>query len=420
VESLYLSSPSVATAIGYALHGSLGRDLARIGQGVDDIPLNALESWVLMVLRYGHLIASKLSGGLQDRFREALRQVQAETVSQVRDRSREEGQPLPAAIASLMVDLSDPTSDAPEPRRPDSISREDAVVVLVSLATTNTIRPFEISVSPGILREAVEDLGIELGLSRRFGQDVVAAVDEARKELLDNGAAWVKWAALGVGAAAIVAATGGLALAAAPGVAGAAVLTSALATFGPGGMVGGLLTAGALVSAGGGGIAIGLTSPSTAAETVEAVVSSQLAAALLRDRQGLDQDPSTWMSLTGTRIELQREHTRLAACSDPSAPGLRELKRKLEAVDRALDCLVKKGLTPIGSPVPAAPEKPGGGFFDAFRAVDIDGDGIPDKPRARAKAEEAGSALKAAFGSFARRDKNKDATEGDEPDIEDE
>ena len=31
---------------------------------------------------------------------------------------------------------------------------------------------------------------------------------------------------------------------------------------------------------------------------------------------------------------------------------------------------------------------------DAFREVDIDGDGIPDKPRAAAAAEEAGVALK--------------------------
>ena len=80
---------------------------------------------------------------------------------------------------------------------------------------------------------------------------------------------------------------------AAPGVAGAAAITSALAAFGPGGMIGGLLTAGTLVTAGGGGIAFGLASPGTTAETVEAVVGAQLAAALLRQRQGLEQDPTT-------------------------------------------------------------------------------------------------------------------------------
>ncbi|AXE37764.1 hypothetical protein [Acidipropionibacterium virtanenii] len=406
----YLSSEAVARAIGYGLHGSLGRDLARIDKGVD-IPLNSLENWVLMALRYGHLIAAKLEGDMQDRFSGALRHVQAETFSRVSERSHQEGRPLPAAIADLAVDLSDPDSVAAEPERLATISHEDAVVVLVSLATTNTIRPFEISVSPDTLQEALEDLSIELGLGRQFGRDVIAAVDSARKELLGSRANWIKWAALGVGAAALVAATGGLALAAAPGVAGAAVLTSALATFGPGGMVGGLLTAGALVSAGGGGVAIGLTSPATAAETVEAVVSSQLAAALLRRLQGLEQDPSTWSSFTETRIELQREHTRLSVFSDDSAPGLKELERKLDTVDRALTHLEKEGLAP--APLPESGKKPATPLFDAFRSVDIDGDGIPDRPRARVRAEEAGSAIKGAFGSLVRREQEVTPEDGD-------
>lgn len=406
----YLSREPVARAIGYALHGSLDRRLARVEEGVD-IPADPLENWVIMALRYGHLIASELEGDTRARFYDALRQVQAETIDRIRKRSEQEGRPLPAAIADLAVDLTDPDSEAPEPARPASISRQDAVIVLVSLATTNTIRPFEISVSREICKEALEDLSIELGLGRQFGRDVIAAVDSARKELAGSGTNWMKWAALGVGAAAIVAATGGLALAAAPGVAGAAVLTSALATFGPGGMVGGLLTAGALVSAGGGGIAIGLTSPSTASETVEAVVSSQLAAALLRKLQGLDQDPSTWTSLTETRIELQRERTRLGACSDASAPGLKDLDRKLGAVDRAITRLEKEGLGPDATPLQVAARNPGATFFDAFRSVDIDGDGVPDKPRARTKAEEAGTAIREALGSLGRR--GHDATPGD-------
>ena len=47
-------------------------------------------------------------------------------------------------------------------------------------------------------------------------------------------------------------------------------------------LIGGLLTGAALVSVGTGGIAVGLASPTTSAETVEAVVSTQLAAAILR------------------------------------------------------------------------------------------------------------------------------------------
>ena len=38
---------------------------------------------------------------------------------------------------------------------------------------------------------------------------------------------------------------------------------------------------------------------------------------------------------------------------------------------------------------------------EPFRAVDVDGDGIPDKPRAAAAAEEAGAALKGAAAGVA-------------------
>lgn len=53
---------------------------------------------------------------------------------------------------------------------------------------------------------------------------------------------------------------------------------------------------------------------------------------------------------------------------------------------------------------------------EPFREVDIDGDGVPDKPRAAAAAEEAGSALKGAaagvagaFGTFFRHEKTEEA-----------
>ncbi len=62
---------------------------------------------------------------------------------------------------------------------------------------------------------------------------------------------------------------------------------------------------------------------------------------------------------------------------------------------------------------------------EAFRAVDIDGEGVPDKPRAAAAAEQAGAAIKGAatgvadaFGTLFRR-KNADGTsrEGSESDT---
>lgn len=394
----YLTNEAVAATVGYALHGSQSTELVAVDKGVD-IPLDSAETMALMALRYSYVTKTKLSGDQQERYANALRQVQAHTYQRVKERNAREGRPLPAAIAGLAVDLTDPQSTAPEPDRFYHLAKEEAVVYLTALLATNVLRPFEIDVPKETQREALEDLTVEMGLGRQFGIDAFVAAEEARKALAGHDSSWLRWVAIGVGAAAMVAATGGLALAAAPGVAGAAAITSALATFGPGGMIGGLLTAGTLVSAGGGGIAVGLASPTTTAEAVEAIISTQLAAAILRKSQGLDQDPTTWHNLIETGIELRRDQTRLAPFSDESAPTLKELRQKLETIDRALAYLNEEGLRPSDAEgVPAAQRLSSPEFLgraaDAFRAVDIDGDGIPDKPRARVVVEDAGSAIK--------------------------
>ena len=111
-------------------------------------------------------------------------------------------------------------------------------------------------------------------------------------------------------------------------------------------MIGGLLTAGTLVSAGGGSIAIGLASPTTSAATVEAVVESQLAAAVLRRLQGLEQQRETWIGLEEMRSEFRRQYERLDEISDESAPTLKDLRSKIRAVDRAVAYLEREGLDP--------------------------------------------------------------------------
>ena len=340
---VYLADRAVAAAVGLALFGSLSKELVVVEAGMD-LRLDYAETVALMALRYGYLTKARLEGDQHDRYADALRQVQASTVELVRQRNEREGRPMPTEIARLFFDLSDPESLAPEPRPISHLSKDDAVVPLLSIAAANVIRPFEISVHMDTRRKAMEDLTAEMWLGGQIGADVFAAADEARKALGSGGTNWFKWVALGVGVAALVAATGGLALVAAPGVAGAAAITSALAAFGPGGMIGGLLTAGTLVTAGGGGIAFGLASPGTTAETVEAVVGAQLAAAILRKRQGLEQDPNIWSSLIETEIAVRREHARLVAISDESAPSLKELQRKLVVIDRALTYLNKHGL----------------------------------------------------------------------------
>ena len=392
----YLSDLLVARAIGYALHGSQSKDLVIASRGVD-IPVDTPETLMLLALRYAFLTKSKLGGVQQERYASALRQVQSETIDALAERRKLEHRPLPASIGTLAIDLTDPKSVAPEPGRISHVSKDESVLPLISLMTANVIRPYEISVSSDTRAEALEDLSIEMGLGRQYARDLIAAGDAARKALSGDGSNWVKWAAMGVGAVALVVATGGLALAAAPGVAGAAAITSALAAFGPGGMIGGLLTAGALVGAGGGGVAFGLASPAATAEAVEAFVSAQLTAAILRKKQGLEQDASTWTNLAQTGIALRRDRARLAPISDESALALKEIERKLKAIDRALVYLSSIELGP------AEPEAPDVGmsaaeFIDrateAFRSVDIDGDGVPDRPRARVAVDEASSAIR--------------------------
>ena len=347
--STYLQNDVVATAIGTALFGSRSKEIAIIERGLD-VPLDYAETFALLALRYSYLIMDGLKGDKQDRYRDAHRQVQASAVEQIKLRATNERRLMPTAIASLAVDLTDPSSNAPEPRSPSHLSIDDAIVPLTVIAAANVLTPFEIEVSKEAKRKAMEQLTLEMGLGRQIGSNVHDALDDARKEL-QGPTNWVKWTALGLGTAAVVAVTGGLALAAAPGLAGAAAVTSALAAFGPGGMIGGLLTAGTLASAGGGSIAIGLAAPTTAATTVEAVVVNQLATAMLRNRQGIHQDPQTWSSLAELETEVALGLERLKVLSDKSALTVKELQRKLDAIERALEYLQRENLEPENSKV---------------------------------------------------------------------
>ena len=125
----YLRNEAVATAIGYALYGSLSREVAVVDQGVD-ISLDYAETIALIALRYAYLMKTKLEGDQRERFANALRQVQAHTFDLVKQRNAHDGRPLPSAIASLATDLSDPHSVASEPNRSYHLSKENAVVRL--------------------------------------------------------------------------------------------------------------------------------------------------------------------------------------------------------------------------------------------------------------------------------------------------
>ena len=344
----YLSSEAVGAAVGFALFGSRSREVAQREIGMD-IVLDEAESLALMALRYAHLMARQLKGDDLDRFSGALRQVQSSVVRDVVARNSSVGRQVPNDVTRLEVDLTNASAPLVEPPPGRYLDKDESVTLLTVLAAENVIRPFEIVLPREKWQEAMKELCAEMGLGTQYGTDVFEAAKCARSELTPGrGVNWIKWGALSVGAAALVVATGGLALAAAPGLAGAAAITSALATFGPGGMIGGLLTAGTLVSAGGGGIAYGLAGQGTSAETFEAVVERRLAATILRQKQGLEPDPAVWSVLTDIEREVRRQLERIDEFSDDAAPSIKDLKRKVATVELALQYLTRNGLEPGG------------------------------------------------------------------------
>lgn len=341
----YLGSTDVVEAIGFGLFGSRSRDIAHVKRGAA-IPPDATELLALLALRYAHLLKGRLEGDQRDRFAGALRSVQAIAVDEIAARNAAIGRRTPSELARLAFDRSDPGAAVPEPAPSRHLSKDDAVVVLTMLASENPIRPFEISIPKEKRQLAMQDLTAEAGLGSQYGRDVFTAAKQSADNLSARSVNLLKLGAISIGAVAIAVATGGLALAAGAGLAGAAVVTSALASFGPGGMIGGLLTVGTLMTAGGGGIAYGLASASTTAEAFDEVVERLLTLEILRRLQGLESDPAVWRTLVATEIEVRREHERLDEFSDPGAPGIKELKLKIDTIARALKYLRENGLEP--------------------------------------------------------------------------
>src|SRR5690606_29875167 len=71
----YEEAEPVAAAIGFALHGSLSKEIAPVETGLD-VALNEPETVILLALRYAHLIRTKLQGEQQERWSQALREAQ--------------------------------------------------------------------------------------------------------------------------------------------------------------------------------------------------------------------------------------------------------------------------------------------------------------------------------------------------------
>ena len=341
----FLETDEVALPIGHALFGSLSKDLVLASRDLEIAP-TYVETLTLLALRYGHLVASNLDPKLQTRYRSALAETQTTVIAQLTEQARLEGRPQASAITELVNHPKDEDGWASSPSHIRHLSKMNAANPLVSVALANVIAPFQISVPKSVQRDAFEELTIEMGLGRQLGLDLVDSRLEAEKALEDGARIVFKWAALGVGVLAILT-TGGMAIAAAPaGLAGAAAITAGLAAFGPGGMVGGLLTAGALVGVSSGGIASSLASTRASVHDVETLLVSRLTAAILRQKQKLEQDPDTWLILVDSEREIRRSLQRLSTFSDRNAAVVKDAKKKLAYVEKAVEYLAKHGLGP--------------------------------------------------------------------------
>ncbi len=348
----YLADDSVAKAIGFGLFGALSQEIELVPAACDG--LTEAESWALSSLRFAYLISQQFAGDKREkeskyeRFEMARRAVQEETYRRLVDVCREEGRGVPEKVSALQCDPGDPQAPAPPPPIQSGFDKSREVVRLLSILNENVVSPFEIEVKSKERLEAFKELVTEMHLGGKFALDLVKASEDAKSAVVGAGLGKFKWVVVGAGAAALLAATGGLALAAAPGLAGGAAVTSALAAFGPGGMVGGLLTAGTLATAGGGTVAIGLASQQTSAEAFEGLVSLRLAIALARKAQGLEQDPNLWFWFEETSAAVRRELAGLESVSDTRSKGVVDARKKRDAIRKAQRKLEAEGLAPSG------------------------------------------------------------------------
>ncbi|QWC84933.1 hypothetical protein KLP28_15515 [Nocardioidaceae bacterium] len=344
----YLTSPPAREALGRMLHGSPGSELVLAGSSPDVVPTDAERALLLSMLT-AHLIGDRLSGDKQERWRDALAIVQRDAAHQAVAPYAASGRHAPLVLQRLEA------GERPDPS-PD-LSVDAAIDLLVALGTANLVAPYEIRVEGAVVRGALQDLTAALELGTSVGIDVYESLREAAAALTTKKSSATRWLLAGGGVAILALGPIGLAVAAPAGLAGGAAVVGALAAFGPGGMVGGLATVMALTGAGAGTTSAALARADATPEAVEGVVLQTLSAALVRHRQGIEQDPGTVSGLLELEMALSRKVAHLERFSDGRAPSVRETRTKLATASLALRHLRKQGLVPI-QPLLEEPEQP--------------------------------------------------------------
>lgn len=286
-------------------------------------------------LRLGQTIQDK---GLRNRYLAAREIVLARLASQ-------------AAEAGLTMTASQLGRDNAAWLRTKTVGDDELISYLLSALVGNPVTPFEMDIPREARVTALERLARDLGKPKSFATTIVESEQLARRVHKENRIT-LKRAALAVAGVAVVIAAPALVLAAAPaGLVGGAAIVGGLAALGPGGMLGGVGIVSAL--GGAGGLTAGRAlMAGTAAQVEETVVFLQ---AFARSRNQLQDDnlvvtaagQAEWYALIEMEDVAADDYKRLSELSDKDAPIVRELEKKLRAIDRALDWLRVNGLSPL-------------------------------------------------------------------------
>lgn len=341
-SSTFTATETVALAVGDGLFGSRERAITPIERGVGQA-LAPHETQLALRLLHGHLLGERGSAKARPRAVAAMALVQELMLDHLIRMYSEHPLPVP----SVLADARNGSKPHPLP----FLSRQEAVVPFLVLASANPFEPFEIAVEDKARREALGDLAAAVGQARDFGTELYTCLAQARDAVRESSGSWQRWALGAAGMAILLGGPVAWAMAAPAGAAGGAAIVGGLAAFGPGGMVGGLMTIGTLASVGTGATVTALLAESI--ESVEASVAQLLASAIAGHRFGLGGAAGVWSTLSEMEAELTASIGHLGPYSDPGSPAIRAMEDKRSAVQRAQKHMTDKGLV---ERIDAAPE----------------------------------------------------------------
>lgn len=168
----YLGSATVASAVGRALFGSRGREVA-VPEVLPEPQVDDVELHAYLLLAYAHFLAEHLPERRRLRFRAALSVTRADLTER--------------------LGLTD-TAEPPDPARLRTLSKSTALMPLLGIATTNPIAPYHVEITAAARREALHDLAVWIGLYSGYGRSLQHALTRASMAIAPTWAdrAWLR------------------------------------------------------------------------------------------------------------------------------------------------------------------------------------------------------------------------------------